>query len=77
MTIRIPFNGRKEETEAAVTALNGTELMSKVITFAKARRGSARTPTPGKYHGSGKRQGTRRGRARTPTPGKYHGPGKR
>ncbi|KIK65265.1 hypothetical protein GYMLUDRAFT_39624 [Collybiopsis luxurians FD-317 M1] len=44
----------KEEAEAAITALNGTEMMGKVITVAKARRGRARTPTPGKYHGPGK-----------------------
>ncbi|KAF5342858.1 hypothetical protein D9757_014329 [Collybiopsis confluens] len=46
----------QEEAEAAVTALNGSEFMGKVITVTKARRGRARTPTPGKYHGPGKRR---------------------
>jgi len=44
-----------EEADAAVTALNGTELMGKVINVEKARRGRARTPTPGRYHGPPKR----------------------
>ncbi|KAL0564579.1 hypothetical protein V5O48_017463, partial [Marasmius crinis-equi] len=44
-----------EEAEAAVTALNATDFMGKVITVAKARRGRARTPTPGRYHGPSKR----------------------
>ncbi|KAG7091374.1 hypothetical protein E1B28_010414 [Marasmius oreades] len=44
-----------EEAEAAVTALNASEFMGKVITVQKARRGRARTPTPGRYHGPSKR----------------------
>ncbi|KAJ3721199.1 hypothetical protein C8R42DRAFT_696652 [Lentinula raphanica] len=45
-----------EEADAAVTALNATELLGKVITVVRARRGRARTPTPGKYHGPSKRR---------------------
>ncbi|KAJ7628328.1 RNA-binding domain-containing protein [Roridomyces roridus] len=44
-----------EEAEAAVTALNGSELGGKAIRVEKARRGRARTPTPGKYFGPPKR----------------------
>ena len=44
-----------EEAEAAVAALNGTELMGKIMTVEKARRGRARTPTPGRYYGPPKR----------------------
>ena len=44
-----------EEAEAAVTALAGTEFMGKVLTIEKARRGRARTPTPGRYYGPPKR----------------------
>ncbi|KAK7022034.1 hypothetical protein VNI00_017068 [Paramarasmius palmivorus] len=40
-----------EEAEAAITALNATELFGKVITVEKARRSRARTPTPGQYCG--------------------------
>ncbi|KAL0063020.1 hypothetical protein AAF712_010151 [Marasmius tenuissimus] len=40
-----------EEAEAAIAALSGTELLGKTITIEKARRGRARTPTPGKYYG--------------------------
>ncbi|KAJ3814031.1 hypothetical protein F5876DRAFT_73271 [Lentinula aff. lateritia] len=42
-----------EEADAAVTALNNTELYGKTVT---ARRGRARTPTPGKYFGPTKRR---------------------
>ncbi|KAF9060955.1 hypothetical protein BDP27DRAFT_1301450 [Rhodocollybia butyracea] len=45
-----------EEADAAVTALNSTEFMGKTLTVAKARRGRARTPTPGKYYGPTKRR---------------------
>ncbi|KIK61782.1 hypothetical protein GYMLUDRAFT_260799 [Collybiopsis luxurians FD-317 M1] len=48
-----------EEADAAITALNATDLMGKVITVTRARRGRARTPTPGKYHGPSKRRGDR------------------
>lgn len=44
-----------EEADAAITALNGTELMGKIMTVDKARRGRARTPTPGRYYGPPKR----------------------
>lgn len=46
-----------EEAEAAIAALNATEIMGKVITVEKARRGRARTPTPGRYYGPPKREG--------------------
>jgi len=44
-----------EEADAAVTALNSTELMGKIMNVEKARRGRARTPTPGRYYGPPKR----------------------
>jgi transformer-2 protein len=44
-----------EEAEAAVTALNTTDLMGKVMNVEKARRARARTPTPGRYYGPPKR----------------------
>jgi len=44
-----------EEAEAAVTALNAVEFLGKAITVEKARRGRARTPTPGRYYGPPKR----------------------
>ncbi|KAK7695148.1 hypothetical protein QCA50_002338 [Cerrena zonata] len=44
-----------EEAEAAITALNGADLNGKAITVEKARRGRARTPTPGRYYGPPKR----------------------
>jgi len=44
-----------EEAEAAITALNATEFMGKPVTVEKARRGRARTPTPGRYYGPPKR----------------------
>ncbi|KAG6891635.1 hypothetical protein C0992_001321 [Termitomyces sp. T32_za158] len=44
-----------EEADAAITALNSTELMGKTMTVEKARRGRARTPTPGRYYGPPKR----------------------
>jgi len=44
-----------EEAEAAITALNATDLMGKAMTVEKARRGRARTPTPGRYYGPPKR----------------------
>ncbi|GJE98861.1 RNA-binding domain-containing protein [Phanerochaete sordida] len=48
-----------EEADAAVTALNNTDFMGKTITVTKARRGRARTPTPGRYYGPPKRHETR------------------
>ncbi|GBE77608.1 hypothetical protein BKA93DRAFT_781617 [Sparassis latifolia] len=44
-----------EEADAAITALNATDLMGKTMTVEKARRGRARTPTPGRYYGPPKR----------------------
>jgi len=44
-----------EEADAAITALNATELMGKALNVEKARRGRARTPTPGRYYGPPKR----------------------
>ncbi|GLB43728.1 putative related to transformer-2 protein homolog [Lyophyllum shimeji] len=44
-----------EEADAAITALNGTDLMGKTLNVEKARRGRARTPTPGRYYGPPKR----------------------
>jgi len=44
-----------EGAEAAMTALNGTELMGKTLVIQKARRGRGRTPTPGRYYGPPKR----------------------
>ncbi|KAJ6496054.1 hypothetical protein C8R45DRAFT_984864 [Mycena sanguinolenta] len=44
-----------EEAEAAVAALHQAELGGKVIKVEKARRGRARTPTPGRYYGPPKR----------------------
>ncbi|TFY74590.1 hypothetical protein EWM64_g9422 [Hericium alpestre] len=44
-----------EEADAAITALNATELMGKAMNVEKARRGRARTPTPGRYYGPPKR----------------------
>ncbi|KAG6919852.1 hypothetical protein DXG01_015559 [Tephrocybe rancida] len=44
-----------EEADAAITALNTTELMGKAMNVEKARRGRARTPTPGRYYGPPKR----------------------
>ena len=46
-----------EEAEAAIAACNATELMGRVMNVEKARRGRARTPTPGQYHGPPKREG--------------------
>ncbi|XP_006453853.1 hypothetical protein AGABI2DRAFT_189205 [Agaricus bisporus var. bisporus H97] len=44
-----------EEADAAITALNATDLMGKVMNVERARRGRARTPTPGRYYGPPKR----------------------
>ncbi|KAM5539960.1 hypothetical protein V8D89_006463 [Ganoderma adspersum] len=44
-----------EEADAAITAMNGAELMGKTVSVEKARRGRARTPTPGRYYGPPKR----------------------
>ncbi|ESK97576.1 hypothetical protein Moror_17576 [Moniliophthora roreri MCA 2997] len=57
-----------EEADAAITALNATEMMGKVITVQKARRGRARTPTPGRYHGPSKRNTSHYDRPYDPRP---------
>ncbi|KAF8167248.1 hypothetical protein B0H34DRAFT_681132 [Crassisporium funariophilum] len=44
-----------EDADSAIAALNSTELMGKVMNVEKARRGRARTPTPGRYYGPPKR----------------------
>jgi len=44
-----------EEADAAIAALNGTEMGGKILSIEKARRGRARTPTPGRYYGPPKR----------------------
>jgi transformer-2 protein len=44
-----------EDAEAAIQGLNATEHLGKVMTVEKARRGRARTPTPGRYYGPPKR----------------------
>ncbi|GAA5876880.1 hypothetical protein JCM1840_002689 [Sporobolomyces johnsonii] len=46
-----------EEAEVCITNLNATELMGRTMNVDKARRGRARTPTPGQYHGPPKRDG--------------------
>jgi len=40
-----------EEAEAAIAGLNATDLAGRTINVQKAKRGRARTPTPGAYHG--------------------------
>jgi len=40
-----------EDAEAVISQLNQTDLEGKIMTVAHARRGRARTPTPGRYHG--------------------------
>ncbi|KAI5477694.1 transformer-SR ribonucleoprotein [Pseudohyphozyma bogoriensis] len=44
-----------DEADAAIAGLNATELMGRSMNVEKARRGRARTPTPGQYHGPPKR----------------------
>ncbi|KAG8905389.1 hypothetical protein FRB99_009002 [Tulasnella sp. 403] len=43
------------DAEACVNGLSGTDLKGRTITVEKARRGRARTPTPGRYFGPPKR----------------------
>lgn len=45
-----------EEADAAKDALTGEEKYGRVMSIEKARRGRARTPTPGKYFGPPKRK---------------------
>ncbi|CAE6526764.1 unnamed protein product [Rhizoctonia solani] len=44
-----------EAAEAAIAGLHNAELAGKPLTVEKARRGRARTPTPGKYLGTARR----------------------
>ena len=45
-----------EDAEAAIAGLHNTDLAGKPLTVEKARRGRARTPTPGKYLGTARRE---------------------
>ncbi|KAH9932113.1 RNA-binding domain-containing protein [Epithele typhae] len=60
-----------EEADAAITAMNGTEIMGKSISVEKARRGRARTPTPGRYYGPPKRNDFERPYDPRPFDGRY------
>lgn len=44
-----------EDAEAAIAQLNSTDQKGKIMNVEKARRGRARTPTPGRYYGPPKR----------------------
>lgn len=44
-----------EDADAVIAALNATEVFGKMMNVEKARRGRARTPTPGRYYGPPKR----------------------
>ncbi|EJD49742.1 hypothetical protein AURDEDRAFT_112522 [Auricularia subglabra TFB-10046 SS5] len=50
VTMEVP-----EDADAAISGLVGTEFMGKTLSIEKARRGRARTPTPGRYYGPPKR----------------------
>ena len=75
-----------EEADAAIVALNSTELMGKIMTVEKVR---SLRPMHANYIRVGKErvvaddyhyhflEQARRARARTPTPGRYYGPPKR
>ncbi|KAI0789563.1 hypothetical protein C8Q75DRAFT_766261 [Abortiporus biennis] len=65
-----------EEADAAITALNGTDLMGKNMTVEKARRGRARTPTPGRYYGPPKRNDHERPYDPRPYDSRYSGGGR-
>jgi len=43
------------DADACIAALNGTDLKGRSLSIEKARRGRARTPTPGRYFGPPKR----------------------
>ncbi|KAF9358774.1 hypothetical protein BGX26_000917 [Mortierella sp. AD094] len=47
---------RPEDAEAAMQVLNGFELHGRAMSVNMARRGRARTPTPGQYRGPPKRE---------------------
>jgi len=53
------------EADAAIAALNGQDFLGKVLAIEKARRGRARTPTPGRYYGPPKRHERDRGHGLT------------
>ena len=40
-----------DEAEAAITGMDGVELMGRNLKVQRAKRGRARTPTPGQYFG--------------------------
>ena len=63
-----------EEADAAITALNATEIMGKIVTVEKVTRLCSAFGRHANYHWNSQ---ARRGRARTPTPGRYYGPPKR
>ncbi len=63
-----------EEAEAAINALNSSELFAKVITVEKVAINENLTKFRVLMTAIPK---ARRNRARTPTPGRYHGPPKR
>ncbi|KAG8829740.1 hypothetical protein FRC17_006132 [Serendipita sp. 399] len=44
-----------EDADTAIAQLNSTEQHGKIVNVEKARRGRARTPTPGRYYGPPKR----------------------
>ncbi len=46
---------KAEDAEAAITAMNGSDFQGRKINVDKARRGRARTPTPGRYFGPPKK----------------------
>ncbi|KAJ7834919.1 hypothetical protein B0H14DRAFT_1155103 [Mycena olivaceomarginata] len=64
-----------EEADAAVAALQGTDLGGKNINVEKARRGRARTPTPGRYYGPPKRGDDERPYDPRPYDSRYSGGG--
>ncbi|KAG0247637.1 hypothetical protein BG011_001139, partial [Mortierella polycephala] len=47
---------RSEDADAAMQVLNGFELHGRAMSVNMARRGRARTPTPGQYRGPPKRE---------------------
>ncbi|KAF9920200.1 hypothetical protein BGZ65_011480 [Modicella reniformis] len=47
---------RPEDADAAMQVLNGFELHGRAMSVNMARRGRARTPTPGQYRGPPKRE---------------------
>lgn len=62
-----------EEADAAIAGLNATEINGKAITVEKARRGRARTPTPGRYFGPPKRGDNERPYDPRPYDSRYRG----